>query len=149
MNLTWKYGWLWSLFKKDILLLADVFEKFVATCLNFYGLDPCHYFRSPGLSWDVMLKVSGMRLEEIMDIDIYLFIEKGLRGGISYIAKRYAKASNKYMNDYDPKKLSTFMSYLDMNNLYGWAMSIFLMVGLNDLKILMNLVWCQLMKKVQ
>ena len=70
MNLTWKYGWLWSLFKKDILLLADVFEKFVATCLNFYGLDPCHYFRSPGLSWDVMLKVSGMRLEEIMDIDI-------------------------------------------------------------------------------
>ena len=60
------------------------------------------------------------------DIDKYLFIEKGLRGGISYIAKRYAKANNKYMNDYDPKKQSTFISYLDMNNLYGWAMSEYL-----------------------
>ena len=69
-----------------------------------------------------------------------MFIEKGLSGGISYIAKRYAKANKKYLNDYDPKKSSTFISYLDMNNLYGWAMSIFLMVGLNDLKILMNLV---------
>ena len=57
---------------------------------------------------------------------MYLFIEKGLRGGISYIAKRYAKANNKYMNDYDPKKQSTFISYLDMNNLYGWAMSEYL-----------------------
>ena len=129
MNLTWKYGWLWSLFKKDILLLADVFEKFVATCLNFYGLDPCHYFRSPGLSWDVMLKVAGMRLEEIMDIDIYLFIEKGLRGGISYIAKRYAKASNKYIKDYDLKKASEFITYLDINNFYDWEMSIYLPSG--------------------
>ena len=55
----------------------------------------------------------------LWDIDMYLFIEKGLRGGISYIVKRYAKANNKYMNDYDPKKQSTFISYLDMNNLYS------------------------------
>ena len=54
---------------------------------------------------------------------MYLFIEKGLRGGISYIAKRYGKANNKYMNDYDPEKQSTYISYLDMNNLYGWTMS--------------------------
>ena len=67
--------------------------------------------------------MTGVKLEKISDIDKYLFIEKGLRGGISYIAKRYAKANNKYMNDYDPKKQSTFISYLDMNNLYGWAMS--------------------------
>ena len=73
-----------------------------------------------------MLKMTGMRLEKILDIDMYLFIEKGLRGGISYIAKRYAKANNKYINDYDPKKPSTFISYLDMNNLYGWAMSEYL-----------------------
>ena len=65
-------------------------------------------------------------MKKISDIDKYLFIEKGLRGGISYIAKRYAKANNKYMNDYDPKKQSTFISYLDMNNLYGWAMSEYL-----------------------
>ena len=113
-------------FKKDVLLLADVFEKFIDMCLKFYRLDPCHYFSSPGLSWDAMLKMTGVKLEKISDIDKYLFIEKGSRGGISYIAKRYAKANNKYMNDYDPKKPSTFISYLDMNNLYGWAMSEYL-----------------------
>ena len=105
--------------KKDVLLLADVFEKFIDTCLKYYGLDPCHYFSSPGLSWDAMLKMTGVKLEKISDIDKYLFIEKGLTGGISYIAKRYAKANNKYRNDYDPKKPSTFITYLDMNNMYG------------------------------
>ena len=102
--------------KKDVLF-CRFFEKFIATCLKFYGLDPCHYFSSAGLIWDAMLKMTGVKLEKISDIDKYLFIEKGLRGGISFIAKRYAKTSNKYMNDYDPKKLSTFISYLDMNNL--------------------------------
>ena len=96
---------------------------FIDTCLKYYGLDRCHYFSSPGLSWDAMMKMTDIKLKNISDIDKYLFIEKGLRGGISYIAKRYAKANNKYMNDYDPKILSTFTSYLDMNNLYGWAMS--------------------------
>ena len=89
--------------KKDVLLLADVFEKFIDTCLKFYGLDPCHYFSSPGLSWDAMLKMTGVKLEKISDIDKYLFIEKGLSGGNSYIATRYAKANNKYMNGYDPE----------------------------------------------
>ena len=64
-----------------------------------------------------------------MDIDIYLFTEKGLREGISYIAKRYAKANNKYMKDYDPKNPSKFITYLDMNNLYSWAMSSYLPYG--------------------
>ena len=63
--------------------------------------------------------MTNIKLQKISDIGKYLFIEKGLRGGISYIAKRYAKANNKYLNDYDPKKPSTFISYLDMNNLYG------------------------------
>ena len=85
--------------KKDVLLLADVFEKFIGTCLKYYGLDPCQYFSAPGLSWDAMLKMTGIELEKISDIERYLFIEKGLRGGISYIAKRYAKPNNKYMND--------------------------------------------------
>ena len=111
---------------KDVLLLVDVFEKFIGTCFKYYGLDPCHYFSSLGLSWDAMLKMTDIKLEKISDTDKYLFIEKGLRGGISYIAKRYAKANNKYMNDYDPKKPSTFISYLDMNNLYGWEMSEYL-----------------------
>ena len=73
-----------------------------------------------------MLKMTNVELEKIPDIEKYLFIEKGLKRGISYIDKRYAKANNKYMNDYDPKKQSTFISYLDMNNLYGWAMSEYL-----------------------
>ena len=113
--------------KKDVLLLADVFEKFIDTCLKHYALDPCHYFSSPGLSWDSMLKMAGIELEKISDIDQYLFIEKGLRGGISYIATRHSKANNQYCPDYDPKKSSTFISYLDTNNLYGWAMNEYLL----------------------
>ena len=74
-----------------------------------------------------MLKMTGVKLEQISDIiEKYLFIEKGLKGGTSYIAKRYAKANNKYINDYDPKNPSTFIADLDMNNLYGWAMSEYL-----------------------
>ena len=102
--------------KKDVLLLA-VFERFISTCLKHYELDPCHYFSSPGLSWDAMLKKTKIELEKISDIDKYLFIEKGTRGGVSYIGKRYAKANNKYMNDYDPEKPSTLTTYLDKNNL--------------------------------
>ena len=68
--------------KKDILLLTGVFEKFIDTCLNHYGLDPCHYFSSPGLSWDAMLKMTDVKLKKISDIDKYLLIEKGSRGGI-------------------------------------------------------------------
>ena len=108
------------------MLLADVFKKFIDTHLKFYGLDACHYFSSPGLSWDAMLKMTGVELEKISDIDNYVFIEKGLKGENSYIAKRYAKANNKYMKDHDPRKPSKFITYLDMNNLYGWAMSEYL-----------------------
>ena len=75
-----------------------MFVKSLWVCLKYYGLDPCHYSSSPGLSWDAMLKMTSVKLEKISDIDKYLFIEKGSRGGISYIAKRYAKANNKYMN---------------------------------------------------
>ena len=120
-------------------MLLAVFEKFIDTCLK-YGLDPCHYFRAPGLSWDAMLKMTGIELKKISDIDQYLFIEKALRGGIFYIAKRHSKANNKYCPDYDPKKPSTFISYLDMNNLYGWAMNIYLIRDLNGYKILINLI---------
>ena len=106
-------------FKKDVLLLADVFERFISTFLKHYELDPCHYFSSPGLSWDAMLKMTKIELEKISDIDKYIFIEQGTRREVSYIAKRYAKANNKYMNDYDLQKPSTFITYLDKNNFYG------------------------------
>ena len=84
-------------FKTDVLLLADVLEIFISTCLEYYKLDLCHYFNSPGLSWDAMLKMTGIELELISDIDMHLFIEEGMRGGISYIMKRHSKAINKYM----------------------------------------------------
>ena len=109
--------------KTDVLLLADVFENFRQVCNQYYGLDPCHYFSSPGLSWDALLKMTKICLELVTDIDMYQFIEKGLFGGISYISKRYAKANNKYQESYNPKKKSRYIMYLDANNLYGWAMS--------------------------
>ena len=109
--------------KSDILLLADVFENFRKTCLQYYKLDPCHYFTSPGLSWDAMFKTTNIKLELMPDIDMFQFIEKGLRGRISYIANRYGEANNKYMKNYDKKQPSKYIMYLDANNLYGWAMS--------------------------
>ena len=115
--------------KSDILLLADVFENFRKTCLQYYKLDPCHYFTSPGLSWDAMLKMTDIQLELMTDIDMFQFIAKGMRGGISYIANRYGKANNKYMREYDEKAPSKYIMYLDANNLYGWAMSQYLPTG--------------------
>ena len=96
--------------RKDVLL-ADVFEKFIFTCLKYYSLDPCHYFSAPGLSWGAMLKMTKIALEK----DKYILIEKGMRGGVSHINKRYSKAS---------KNVSIL--YLDMKNLYGCAMSQYL-----------------------
>ena len=109
--------------KADVLLLADVFEKFIKICFNYYGLDPCHYFSSSKFSWNAMLKMTGIKLDLISDIDMHLFIEKAMRGGIS---KRYSKANNKYLRCYDSIKESKFIMYLDANNLYGWEMSQYL-----------------------
>ena len=106
----------------DVILLGDVFENFRKTCLEYYGLDPCHYYTSPGLAWDAMLKMTKIKLDLIDDIDKYQFIEKGMKGGISYIANRYAKANNKYMENYNTKE-DRHRMYLDPNNLYGWAVS--------------------------
>ena len=121
----------------NVLLLTDVFENFRKT-MQYYKLDPCHYFTSPGLSWDAMLKMTNIKLELMMDIDIFQFIEKGMHGGVSYIANRYGNANNKYMKEYDEKAPSKYIMYLDANNLYGWAMSQYLPTGnfkwLNDRK---------------
>ena len=107
----------------DVLLLADVFENFRKTAMATYGLDPAHYLTLPGYSWDALLKCTNVSLELITDPDMYLFIEKGLRGGISMVSHRHARANNPRMENYDPSQPNSFLQYLDANNLYGWAMS--------------------------
>ena len=115
--------------RTDVCLLADVFENFRATCLKQYELDPAHYYTSPGLSWDALFKHSGVKLELLTDYDIHLFIEKGLRGGISMVSQRFSKANNPYLKDFDRSKATSYIQYLDANNLYGWAMSQPLPIG--------------------
>ena len=88
----------------DAILLADVFENFRKTCLKNYGLDPAHYYTSPALSWDALLKHTGIQLELLTDYNKYLFIEKGTRGGVSTEMKRYCKANNPFLQDYNPRK---------------------------------------------
>ena len=105
--------------KSDVLLLADVFENFRKTCLKHYNLDPAHYYTSPGLAWDACLKETGQELELLHDYDMLMMFEKGIRGGMTHISKRYAEANNKYMKDFNPDKPSSFIQYLDANNLYG------------------------------
>ena len=105
--------------KSDVLLLADVFKSFRKTCLQYYKLDPCHYFSSLGLSWDAMLKMTDIELELMTNVDMFQFIKKGMRVGVSYIANRYGKANNKYMKNHDKNAQSKYIMYLDANNLYG------------------------------
>lgn len=99
--------------KSDILLLAGVFENFRKTCLQYYTLDPRQNFTSPGLSWCAMLKMTNVKLEFMTDVD--MFIEKGMHGGISYIANIQEEANNKYMSNCDANKPSKYIMYLDAN----------------------------------
>ena len=113
-----------------MLLLADEFEKFIFTNLKHYGLHACHYFSAPDLSWDAMLKMSGVALERISDPDKYLLFEHGMRGGVSYINKRFSETSkNKHI------------LYLNMNNFHECAMRQYLPIS--------NFKWVKYIDKIK
>ena len=107
----------------DVYLLTDVFEKFRDMCLSYYGLDPAYYITLPNYSWNAFLSLTGVRLQQIHIKEMYEMIENGLRGGMTQCSFKKVEANNKYMNeDYDKSKPSSYISYLDANNLYGLAM---------------------------
>ena len=109
--------------QSDTLLLADVFENFRNTCIKVYELDPANFLSIPGLAWQACLKKTNVKLELLTDYDMLLMVEEEIRGGICHTIHRHAKANNKYMKNYDKNKESSYIQYLDANNLYGWAMS--------------------------
>ena len=112
-----------DLYVQSDTLLADVFENFRDMCLKEYELDASHFLLLPGLAWQACLKKTNIELELLTDYDMLLMVEEGIRGGICHSIHRHAKANNKNMKNYNNKEESSYIQYLDPNNLYGWAMS--------------------------
>ena len=102
----------------DTFLLADVFENFINMYFNEYGLDPAHFLSVPRLAWQVCLKKTKVELELLTDIDMLLMVKKGTRGRIFRAINRYAKANNKHMKNYNKDLISSYLTYLDVNNLH-------------------------------
>jgi len=100
--------------KTDVLLLADIFENFRNSCIMSYCLDPAHYYTLPGFTWDAMLKYTHVRFELLIGIDMIMFIERGIRGGLSQCSNRYIQTKNKYMHSFDPSKPSSAVVILDV-----------------------------------
>ena len=110
--------------RTDVVLLANVYKAFRDTCLRHYSLDPAHFYTSPGLAWKACLKHTGIKLELLTDPDMLLMFEQLIRGGITQAVRKYTAANNPYMGDkFDPNEDTTYLQYIDANNLYGWAMS--------------------------
>ena len=109
--------------KPEVLLLTDVFENFRDMCLSYYGLDPVYYYTLPKFAFDAVLKLTGIEIDLVYDQEMYGMIEAGLRGGMAQTTCKEVEANNKYMgSDYDSSKESSYINYLDANNLYGLSM---------------------------
>ena len=109
--------------QSDALLLADVFGNFKDMCIKEYELDPAHFLLLPGLAWRACLRKTNIELELLTDYDMLLMVEEVITGGICHSIHRYAKANNKYIKNCNNNEVSSYIQYLDANNLYGWAMS--------------------------
>ena len=125
--------------QSDTLLLADIISEYRTECWTNFELDPLHYYTAPGLAFDSALKLSGAKLEYLKEISMYQFFEQSIRGGVSVISKRFAKANNKHLPDYDPLKPSNYLWYVDANNLYG--------AGLLEKQPISNFTWSSLTKE--
>ena len=112
-----------GLYVQTDTLLAVVYEQFRDKCIKIYGLDPSHFLSAPGLAWQACIKKTNVNLELLTDVDMLLMIEAGIRGGMCQSVHSYAKANNKYMKNYDKRIESSYLIYLDANNLYGWALA--------------------------
>ena len=108
----------------NVILIANEFEAFRDTCLEHYKLDPAHFYTSPGLAWKACLRKTRVRLELLTDPNMLLMFECGIRGGITQAVHHYTSVNNPYMGSkFNPSEESSYLQYLDANNLYGWAMS--------------------------
>ena len=136
----------------DTAQIADVFENFRSVSLNEYKLDPCYFVWTPGLALETTLKITKVKKEILTDIDMVLMVENSLRGRLTQVVKKYGVVNNKYLPDYDKKQKSTYLQYLDANNIYSYAMvkNYHLMVlnGLIVIGIQTNLSKIMMMKKV-
>ena len=104
---------------KHTLQPTDIFENFRKKCTGIYKLDPAHFLSAPRLAWMSCLKKAKIKLQLLTDINMLLMFEEGIRGGIYQTIHRYAAANNKYMKNYKKNVISTYLQYLDANNLYG------------------------------
>ena len=107
--------------QSDTLLLADIFENFRETCEKIYKLDPTHFLSAPISAWQACLKMTKIKRELLTDENMLLMFEEGIRDRICQSIHHYETANNKYMKNYNKNVISSFLQYLDANNLYGWA----------------------------
>ena len=108
---------------KVIHYCLQIYFNFRNKCTEIYQLDPAYFLSAAGLACQACLKKTGVELDLLSDIDMLLMDERGIRGEICHAIHRYGKANNEYIKNYNKCLESTFLMYLDANNLYGWVMS--------------------------
>jgi len=113
----------------DVLLLTDVFESFRRTMLNAHGLDCLHFASLPSMTLQMALKITDVELDLITDPDMYLMFESGIRGGVSYVSQRHARANYPTLPDYRPDELTSYLADWDCNSLYATCQMYSLPVG--------------------